>query len=266
MSKPIDLGRVAFLAFNGLVLFFLVAPIILIIISAFNQSPYMEFPPPGFTLRWFNKFFSRADLMSGLWLSLRVAAIVTLLSAIIGTACALAIDRGRLPGSRQIANLVMMPLILPAILTGLGLFQILIVLGLGRPLWAMVLGHTVIALPYVVRTTLAVLGQQDRGMENAAAVLGAGPARVLFEITLPLAKPGIFAGCLFAFLTSFDQFPISLFLAGPGSNTLPIALMNYIDYELDGAIAVASLLSIGFALITVLLLERLIGLNNFVRY
>jgi putative spermidine/putrescine transport system permease protein len=266
MRKPFALGRVAFLTFNGLVLFFLAAPIILIIISAFNQSPFMEFPPPGFTLRWFNKFFSRTDLMSGLWLSLEVAALVTLISAVIGTACALAIDRGKLPGSRHIASLVMMPLILPAILTGLGLFQILMLTGIGRPLWVMVLGHTVVALPYVVRTTLAVLGQQDRGVEDAAAVLGASPVRILFEVTLPLAKSGIFAGSLFAFLTSFDQFPISLFLAGPGTNTLPIALMNYIDYELDGAIAVASLLSITFALITVLLLERLIGLNKFVRY
>jgi putative spermidine/putrescine transport system permease protein len=203
--------------------------------------------------------------MNALWLSLRVAVIVVALSTVIGAMCALAIARGNLPGARLLTTLFLSPLMLPAILTGLSLFQVFMLAGVGRPVWGLVIGHTLVAVPYVLRTTLAVLQNFDRRVEEAAAMLGASPARVFFEVTLPLIRPGVIAGGIFGFIVSFDQLPISLFLVVPNGETLPVVLLNYIRYDLDGAIAAASMVSIALALSAVLLLERIIGLRAYVR-
>ena len=127
------------------------------------------------------------------------------------------------------------------------------------------IGHTLVAVPYVLRTSLAVLHNFDRRIEEAAAVLGARPSQVFREVTLPLIRPGVMAGAIFAFIVSFDQFPISLFLVVPNGETLPVVLFNYIRFDLDGAIAAASMVSILLALAVVLALERLIGLRAYVR-
>jgi putative spermidine/putrescine transport system permease protein len=265
MSARIDAGRVAYLAVNGAVVFFLLLPIAIIAVFALNPTPYIAFPPVGVSLRWFAKFFASPEFMNSLWLSLRVAAVVVGLSTVIGALAALAIARGNLPGARVLTAMFLSPLMLPAILTGLALFQVFMLADIGRPLWGLVVGHTLVAVPYVLRTTLAVLHDFDRRIEEAAAVLGAPPARVLREITLPLIRPGVMAGSIFAFIVSFDQFPISLFLVVPNGETLPVVLFNYIRFDLDGAIAAASMVSIALALAVVFALERLIGLRAYVR-
>jgi putative spermidine/putrescine transport system permease protein len=264
-ARRIDPGRAAYLAINGAIIFFLLAPIAIIAVFAVNPTPYIAFPPVGVAFRWFGKFFASDQFMNALWLSVRVAAAVLVLSTLIGGACALALARGNLPGARILTAIFMSPLMLPAILTGLALFQLYLLSGIGRPVWGLVMGHTVVAVPYVLRTTLAVLHNFDRRIEEAAAVLGAGPARVFWEVTLPLIRPGVVAGGIFAFIVSFDQFPISLFLVLPNSETLPVVLFNYMKFDLDGAIAAASMVSILMALSVVVVLERLIGLKAYVK-
>ena len=264
-ARRFDLGRAAYLALNGAILAFLLAPILIVAVFALNPTPYISFPPTGITLRWFAKFFAGTEFMASLWLSLRVAVAVLVLSTVIGGMCALALARGDLPGRRLLTAFFMSPLMLPAILTGLALFQIYLLSGIGRPVWGLIMGHTVVAVPYVLRTTLAVLHNFDRRIEEAAAVHGAGPARVFFEVTLPLIRPGVMAGGIFAFIVSFDQFPISLFLVPPKGETLPVVLFNYMKFDLDGAIAAASMVSVFMALAVVLLIEKIIGLKAYVR-
>ena len=264
-ARPFDPGRALYLAVNGGVIAFLLLPIVIVGVFALNPTPYIAFPPVGVTLRWFVKFFTTATFMDSLWLSLRVAAIVVVLSTIVGAMAALAIARGNIPGARWLTALFLSPLMLPAILTGLSLFQVFMLAGIGRPVWGLVIGHTLVAVPYVLRTSLAVLHNFDRRIEEAAAVLGARPLRVFLEVTLPLIRPGVMAGAIFAFIVSFDQFPISLFLVVPNGETLPVVLFNYIRFDLDGAIAAASMVSIVLALAVVLTLERLIGLRAYVR-
>jgi len=265
MSERINAGRATYLAVNAAVVFFLLLPIAIIAVFALNPTPYIAFPPVGVSLRWFVKFFASPEFMNSLWLSLRVAAVVVVLSTVIGALAALAIARGNLPGARLLTAIFLSPLMLPAILTGLALFQVFMLADIGRPLWGLVVGHTLVAVPYVLRTTLAVLHDFDRRIEEAAAVLGAPPARVFREVTLPLIRPGVIASGIFAFIVSFDQFPISLFLVVPNSETLPVVLFNYIRFDLDGAIAAASMVSIALALAVVFALERLIGLRAYVR-
>jgi putative spermidine/putrescine transport system permease protein len=255
------LGRIAYRAANVLILFFLLAPLAVVAVFALNPTPFIQFPPVGVTGRWFAKFFASSDFMNSLALSLQVAAATVILSMLLGASAALAIARGGLPGARLITALFLAPLMLPAILTGLALFQVVLSLGFGRPLWALVVGHTVVAVPYVIRTTLAVLADFDRRIEEAAASLGATQLRVFFEVTLPLIRPGVIAGGIFAFIVSFDQFPISLFLVAPNRETLPIVMFNYMKFDLDGTIAAASLVSILLALAVVLTIDRLVGLR-----
>jgi putative spermidine/putrescine transport system permease protein len=254
-------GRRAYLVMNSLILAFLLGPLAIVAVFSLNPTPFIQFPPVGVTLRWYAKFFASPSFMNGLVLSLEVAAAVVVLASLIGGTAALAIARGGLRGARFLTALFLAPLMLPAILTGLALFQMLMLLGLGRPVWALIVGHTVVAIPYVIRTTLAVLADFDRRIEEAAAVLGASPARIFFEVTLPIIRPGVIAGGIFAFIVSFDQFPISLFLVAPGEETLPIVMFNYMKFDLDGAIAAASMVSILLALAVVLVIDRVVGLR-----
>ena len=264
-ARRFDPGRAAYFALNGAILVFLLAPLAIVAVFAVNPTPYIAFPPVGVSFKWFAKFFSSPEFMSALWLSFKVALAVLLLSTVIGGMCALALVRGNLRGARVLTAFFMSPLMLPAILTGLALFQVYLLSGIGRPVWGLVMGHTLVAVPYVLRTTLAVLHNFDRRIEEAAAVLGASPTRVFFEITLPLIRPGVIAGGIFAFIVSFDQFPISLFLVVPKGETLPVVLFNYMKFDLDGAIAAASMVSIIAALLVVIVLEKVIGLKAYVK-
>ena len=264
-TRRFDFPRLLYLLINSGILVFLLAPIAIVIVFALNPTPYIAFPPEGVSLRWFEKFFTSDDFMNSFWLSLRVAVVMLVLSVLIGASCALALTRGGLPRASVLTAFFMSPLMLPAILTGLALFQAYMLSGVGRPVWGLVMGHTLVAVPYVLRTTLAVLHNFDRRLEEAAAVLGASPVRVFFEVTLPLIRPGVIAGGIFAFIVSFDQFPISLFLVMPKGETLPVVLFNYMKFDLDGAIAAASMVSIFMALAVVLVLEKLIGLKAYVK-
>ncbi|MDU3044488.1 MAG: ABC transporter permease [Bradyrhizobium sp.] len=264
-AAPRGWGRRLYLAANIAVLVFLLAPIAIVIVFALNPTPFIQFPPVGLSLRWFEKFFASRDFMQALVFSLEVAAMTTLAATVLGASAALAISRGNLPGSRLIVATMLSPLMLPAILTGLALFQSYVLLDVGRPLWGLVAGHTLVTIPYVVRTTLAVLHNFDVRLEEAAQNLGASPTRTFFEVTLPLVKPGVLAGAIFAFIVSFDQFPVSLFLVAPGRETLPITLFNYLKFDLDGTIGAASIVSILLAFLVVIALDRTVGLRSYVK-
>jgi putative spermidine/putrescine transport system permease protein len=262
---PKRYGRAIYLAVNIAILTFLLAPSVIVVVFALNPTPFIQFPPVGISLRWFAKFFAARDFMHALGFSLEVAALTTVCATVLGASAALAIARGNLPGAQLALAIMLSPLMLPAILTGLALFQAYVLLDVGRPLWGLVAGHTLLTIPYVVRTTLAVLHNFDLRLEEAARNLGASPARTFFEVTLPLVKPGVLAGAIFAFIVSFDQFPVSLFLVSPGSETLPIVLFNYLKFDLDGTIGAASVVSILLAFLVVIALDRTVGLRSYVK-
>ncbi|MGF1627284.1 MAG: ABC transporter permease [Alphaproteobacteria bacterium] len=248
-----------------LILVFLLAPLVFVVLFAFNEAPYIQFPPRALSLRWIENFLSSPDFMTAFWLSLRLALISVTISTLIGTAAALALVRGRLPGSGFLSALFLSPLMTPSILTGLAIFQLFYLTGLGRSFWALLIGHVTVTIPYTIRTVTAVLKNFDRSLEDAAASLGASPLRVFREVTLPLIRPGVIAGAMFGFIVSFDQFEVSLFLVAPESTTLPIHLFNYLRFNFDPTIAAASLVSLTISVIAVVLIERLVGLQASVR-
>lgn len=254
-----------FRGINALLIAFLLLPILVVLLFSINPAPYIEFPPQGVSLRWFEKFFASRDFMSAFRLSAELALLTVLGATVIGTMAGLALVRGGLPGAGFLASLFLSPLMLPAILTGLALFQFLVLLDVGRPFWGLLVGHIVVAVPYVIRTTVAVLTNFDRSLEEAARNLGASPLATFREVTLPLIRPGVIAGSIFAFVISFDQFPLSLFLVSPGQETLPITMFNYLKYDFDPTIAAGATVSIALSIAVVLLLERTIGLQDYVR-
>jgi putative spermidine/putrescine transport system permease protein len=257
--------RAAFLAVNAIVLLFLLLPVVIVLCFAVNPEPFIAFPPTGVSTRWFVKFVTSRDFMAAFGLSLGLGLATVVIAGTVGTAAALAIARGNIPGREALTGMFLSPIVLPTILTGFALFQLAMVMGVGRTLWILLAGHCVVAIPYVIRTVLAVLSQADRALEEAARGLGATPAVVFREVTLPLIRPGVIAGSLFAFIVSFDQFPVSLFLVTPGQETLPIAMFNYLRFDFDGTIAAASAVSILLAILLVLGIERTIGLQEYAK-
>jgi putative spermidine/putrescine transport system permease protein len=246
----------------ALIYLFLLVPIVIVILSAFNSGNFLRFPPEGISLRWFVKAAQTGPFVRSFEFSLRLAALVTVVSTILGTMAAIFTVRY----SRRFRDLlrltIVAPLQFPAILTGIALLIFFLATGIGtRGMRALFIGHTLVALPYVFLTVAAVLVGFDRSLEEAARSLGAGPLVAFWKITLPIVKGGVISGALFAFITSFDQFPISLLLVSVGNTPLPIQLFDYLRFSFDPAAAAVSTVSVLMSVAIVLLIDRLVGLH-----
>jgi putative spermidine/putrescine transport system permease protein len=209
-------------------------------------------------------FLQSRELMEALWLSVRLAAAVTLGATIAGTLAALALVRYRLPGHELVRTALMAPIVLPGVVLGIALLIFLNRTPLAQSFAGLLAAHLVVALPYVIRTVSATLEGLDRRVEEAAASLGAPPFTAFWTVTLPLIKPGVIAGATFAFITSFDELVVSLFLTGPRLSTLPVQIYNYIEFASDPTIAAISVVLIVFTTAVVLLVERVVGFTRFV--
>ena len=251
-------------ATNALIYLYLLAPILIVVPVSFSAAAFVVFPPRGLSLRWYANFLTSRELTEALWLSIRLAVAVTLAATVIGTLAALALTRYRLPGREAIRTFLMAPIVLPGVVLGIALLIFLNRTPLAQTFGGLFGAHLVVALPYVVRTVAATLEGFDRAVEEAAASLGAPPLAAFWTITLPLIKPGVIAGATFAFITSFDELVVSLFLTGPRLSTLPVQIYNYIEFASDPTIAAISVLLIVFTTAVVLLVERVVGFTRFV--
>lgn len=247
----------------GVIYAFLLAPIVVVVLAALNSGAYLRFPPEGISLRWFVAFAQSRSFTSSLTFSLRLAAVVTVVATVMGTTASLWLVRfgGRLRNALRV--LMIAPLAVPGILTGIALLIFFYALGWGKTgFLGLVIGHTLICIPYVFLITSAVLVRFDRSLEEAARNLGAGALATFWRVTLPLIKGGIISGAIFAFVTSYDEFNISLLLSGVGTTPLPIELFDYLRFSFDPTAAVAGTISIAMALVVVLLTQRLVGLES----
>jgi putative spermidine/putrescine transport system permease protein len=244
------------------VYFFLIIPIVIVILAALNAGNYLAFPPQGLSFRWFIRAAETTPFVRSFIFSLKLAGWVTVVSTVLGTMAALYIVRHSRRFRDVLRLAIIAPLQFPAILTGIALLIFFLATGLGtRGMRAMFIGHTLVALPYVFLTVSAVLVVFDRSLEEAARSLGAGPFMSFWRITLPLIKGGVISGALFAFITSFDQFPISLLLVSVGNTPLPLQLFDYLRFSFDPAAAAVSTVSVIMSVIIVLLVDRLVGLQ-----
>ena len=257
--------RLVFGALAAIAIVFLVGPTVIMLLTSFTASQSLKFPPDGLSLRWYVALLDADQMQAAAWNSLVVAFWTTVLSVVLGTAAALGIARSRSPLARACDVLFMSPLLLPALAFGFAALIFIRRLGFSPSIPFLVLGHTVVCVPFVLRTTIAALSQLDPALLDASQSLGAGGWRTFRRVTLPLIAPGLGAGAFLAFMASFDNVPVSLFLADERSEMLPIHLWQQIETNLDVRTAAVSGLIVMFTLILMLLAERLAGLTRQMR-
>ena len=238
------MGRIAFDALWMLVLAFLALPVAIIAAVSFSSASYLAFPPPGFGLRWYAAYLGSREWLASTWLSLAVAACVVALATPLGTLAALGLARLPKPARALVGGLILSPLIVPGVVAAIGIYYVFARYRLvGTPL-GLVLAHTCLAVPFVVTSVGASLAGFDRRLEQAALGLGATPLRAFRQVTLPLIRPGVLGGALFAFLVSFDELIVALFLSGSGAITLPRRMWDDPRFAIDPTIAVVSTLTV----------------------
>jgi putative spermidine/putrescine transport system permease protein len=203
------------------VLLFLLAPMLAAMLMSLSPTELLSFPPRGLSLRWYAEFLSDPRWVLATANSLLVAAAVTVLATALGTLAALGLHFGRFRGRGVLVALLTLPLVTPYIVTAAAMFLAFTAVGLAGSLAGLVLGHTVVAVPFVLLAVMASLRTFDGNLLRAAASLGAPPAAAFRRVVAPAIWPGIASGAVFAFATSLDEFVITLFLAGPGQFTLP---------------------------------------------
>jgi mannopine transport system permease protein len=242
---PEAVGRLLIHALAWAVVVFLMIPTVIVIPMSFSPERHLSFPPTGFTLHWYQEYFADRDWLEATWFSARAGLLSALGATLIGTAAALALVRGTVPGRRFVELLIVGPIVVPHIALAVALFLVYEKLRLNGTMLGFVLAHTVLAVPFSIFTILASLQRVDPDLEMAALSCGASRWRAFLHVTLPLILPGVLSGALFAFVISFDEAVVSFFISGLDGKSLPRKLWEDIDYNLSPVItAVASMLTL----------------------
>lgn len=256
--------RTFYRTFCVLVYVFLMLPILVIIPLSFNAQPYFTFTKEmltlqgeGYSLRWYAELLSNPNWRLAIGNSIVIALASTLLSVVLGTLAALGLSSPYMPFRKSVTSVVLLPLIVPLIVVAAGTYFFYSQIGLAQTLPGIIVAHTLLGTPFVVITVTATLSGFDRGLLRAAASLGATPVRTFFKVVMPLIAPGIFSGALFAFVISFDEPVIALFLAGFDQRTVPIQMWSGIREQLSPDILAAATLLIVLSVLLLLTAEAL---------
>ena len=243
---------------------FILGPILITFAASFNATNRSYFPPQGFSLRWWGDAF-QPQWTQPLLFSLELASWTAVIATAIGIPLAFALHRYEFPGKALIRAVALGPLILPTLVTGIALLQFLTIVGLGQ--WigygALLIGHVIICLPFSIRTVAISLQTIPPSVEAAAESLGAPPWAVLRYVTLPLLMPGIFAGMAFAFIHSFTDVNLSLFIAKPGERPITVTILSFLDFGFAPTLAALSIISLLIPLVLVAILGKFVGIGNF---
>ncbi|WP_225025988.1 ABC transporter permease subunit [Xinfangfangia pollutisoli] len=222
----------------------LILPILVVIVISFSEASYLTFPPPGWSLKWYEKFFSDSNWMTAFWNSMGIAALSAVIAVTLGASAAMGIVRSEIRYKSALMLLLVSPMIVPPVVMGLSLYSLFLQLGLVGTYFGLAAAHAIGGIPIVVVIVAASLQAVDRRLEQGAAVHGASPLTVFRTVTLPAIAPGLAAAVFFAFLHSFDELVLSLFLSSPRMKTLPLMLWADINYQLNPVLAVVSTLEV----------------------
>jgi putative spermidine/putrescine transport system permease protein len=263
MSSVLFRGTMFLLA--GSTLLLLIAPTLVVLIVSFTDSFSLSFPPPGYSLRWYEELINASQLQFAAMNSIKVALATTVLSILFGVSGALAIAGSPSATARVLDSLFMSPLVLPALAFGFAALMTFSAVGWTVSVTTLVIGHTVVCVPYVIRTTTAALAQMDPALLESSASLGARRLYTFRRVTWPLIRPGALAGAFIAFMSSFDNVPVSLFLRDARTDMLPIRMWQDLESRLDVTIAALSGVIILFTLAMMVVMERATGLSRRLR-
>jgi putative spermidine/putrescine transport system permease protein len=240
---------------------FLTIPLVIILGSALSDTTYLTFPPQGLTLRWFVNIFEISAFRATILTSLQIAFFSTALALLIGIPAAYALNRHRIALPTWLSTLFVLPILVPEIVLGFSLLKSVAV-GAGWPIFpTLLVGHTLIVLPYAVRVISASLASFDFSIAEAAISLGSAPAKTFFTIVLPNVRSGVMAAFILAFITSVNDVSTSLFLTGPGISTLPIQILAHVEQFFDPTIASVSVLLMLLTVVVMVVVERTLGLT-----
>lgn len=256
----VAIGTIKFILIACL-LAFLIGPMIVIVLVSFNPDAIV-LPPEGFTLYWYSDIFNHPEFLSGIKVSLLVALSSALLSSMLGILSAIALTRYHFRGREAISMFLLSPLLIPVIIISLALFQFCAALGLAKSFLLLVIGHVVMVMPYPMRSAIAMLTSYNMSMEEAVQSVGGTRIQAFFLVTLPHLKSAIIGGFISAFVLSWNNYAISLFLASPDLQTLPIRIHAYIEYEYKPVIAALSTILILSSGIALLLADKYIGISG----
>ncbi|MBK3773290.1 ABC transporter permease [Azospirillum sp. YIM DDC1] len=254
-------GPVA-LVFHTLFLAFLLAPILVVCVVAFTSHGYLSLPTDGVSLRWFKAIGDNPEFARAFRDSLLLGAVSSTIAVAFSVPAALAIARHQFRGREAITALFLSPLMVPHIVLGIAFLRFFTQIGLGGTFAGLVLSHVVIILPFALRLILAASTGMDRSIENAAASLGATSWSTFRRVTLPLILPGVASGWVLAFINSFDEVTMTVFIASPETTTLPVRLFLYIQDNIDPLVAAVSASLIFMTVAAMLVLDRLYGLER----
>ena len=261
-------GRTAFHALIALIFLFLLGPLLMIVWASFFKDKILIFPPTGYSLAWYPAAWAMQDFANGFLMSVKVGACATLASLVLGVPAALAVERRAFPGSEAIRQVLLSPMYVPAIVAGAAVYiyfvevEILTGFQLAATFGGLVLAHSLIALPWTMRLVCASLATANTSSEEAARSLGANAWQTFFYVTLPIIRPGIIAAAMFSFIASFSDLEKSLFLVGPGKTTLPIAIVNYLEWSLDPTISAVATVQIAIIAVGLLVSDRFVKLGK----
>lgn len=252
----------AALVYHALFVTFMLAPIVVVCWVAFTPEGFLSFPTDRWSLRWFKAIARYPEFVSAFWRSLLLGALSSAIAVAVSVPAALAIARHRFPGREAMTALFMSPLMIPHIVLGIAFLRFFTQIGLGGTFVGLVLSHIVIVLPFALRLTLASAVGLDRAIEHAAVSLGASEWTVLKRITLPLVVPGLASGWALAFINSFDEVTMTVFIAAPGTETLPVRMFLYIQDNIDPLVTSVSACVIAVTVAALIALDRAYGLER----
>ncbi|MFM9938120.1 MAG: ABC transporter permease [Hyphomicrobiaceae bacterium] len=264
------LGRLALKGVAALALAYILTPLFFVTWLAFFKQEIPSFPPEGYSLRWFAAIPSNDRFLSGFLLSLQVAVLATAIGLLVGVPAAMCLSRYKFRGREALNSLLLLPLVVPGIVLGMAIyvFHVETEINTGIPilgsLGGLIAGHVLVVIPWTVRLVTASLAGMDRTIEEAAQSLGADRWITFRRITLPSILPGVVAAALFGFVSSFGNLEMSLFLVGPGRTTLPIAILQYLEWKIDPTIAAVSVLQILLIAVAMLVTDRFVKISRVV--
>ena len=250
------------LLFNALVISFMLAPLVIVCLVAFTPENTLTIPSTHLSLRWFRAVFAHPDFVQSFWNSLWLALSAATLATLIAVPAGLAITRYNFKGRDGLNALFLSPLIIPHLILGVALLRLFTLIGAtGNFVW-LILAHVIIITPYVLRLVLAAAVGMDRSCEQAAMSLGASQLTLFRRVTLPMILPGVTGGWLLAFINSFDEVTMSIFVTAPSTVTLPVRMYMYATESIDPLMAAASALMVAFTAVVMVLIDRLYGLDR----
>ncbi|WP_297356297.1 ABC transporter permease [Paraburkholderia sp.] len=250
------------LLFNALFLAFILAPLVVVVAVSFTDKGYISMPFDGASLRWFRAILENEDIVDAFWLSVRLALVAATLGVALAVPAALAIARYRFPGRGALTGFFLSPMMIPAVVLGIAFLRFLSMLGLGGSFWSLCATHVIIVVPYALRLALSSAVGLDRDAERAALSCGASRFTAFRRVVLPMIRTGVVGGWVLSFIQSFDELTMTIFVATPGTTTLPVAMYNQIAQTIDPLVASVSTVLIAGTVVLMLVLDRMVGLDR----